>query len=178
LGARDAGDFAHEVAMTALTGSTTPASSAPLRRRRAGLLAGLLLSLLIVVCLAGGTGAYLLVQHAQPVGSTQPQAAVDGFLGAVFTDHDPDKAGEFVCARARDPRDLQRLVEKVSEVEERYRSPRTTWQIGPTRRGDHEASVPVRLTLTTGDDQVAEHEITLLLVDQRGWWVCDVEAAG
>jgi hypothetical protein len=154
------------------------ATAAPPRRPRVGLLAGLLLGLLIVVCLAGGTGAYLLVQHAQPVGSTQPQAAVDGFLGAVFTDHDPDKAGEFVCARARDPQELQRLVDKVNEVEAQYRSPRTTWQIGPVRTGDHEAAATVRLTLTTGDDQVAEHEITLLLVDQRGWWVCDVEAAG
>lgn len=147
-------------------------------RPRVGPLAGLVLGLLVLLCLAGGTGAYLLVQHAQPVGSAQPQGAVNGFLAAVFTDHDADKAGEFVCSRARDPSQLQRLVDKVNEVEAGYRSPHTTWQIGPVRTGDHEATAPVRLTLTSADDQVAEHEITLRLVDQRGWWVCDVEAAG
>jgi hypothetical protein len=146
-------------------------------RRRAGPLAALALAVVIFLCAGGGTTAYFLVMNAQPRGSANPKAAVDGFLRAVFTEHDVDSAASYVCARARDSRDLAKLIDTVREQESQYSSPRTTWQTDPVQTDDHQARAKVTLTLTTGDERVAERDITLLLVDERGWWVCDVAAA-
>ena len=161
--------------LTGLTAPTVaPASTA--ERSRAGRLATLALLAVLLLCAGGGLGAYLLVMIDQPRGSETPKAAVDGFLGAVFTEHDVDSAASFVCARARDTRDLTKLIDTVREEERKYPSPRTTWQTEPVQTDDHRATARVTLTLTTGDERVAERDIELLLVDQRGWWVCDVAA--
>jgi hypothetical protein len=151
-----------------------PATGGP---HRAGPLAALALAVVMLLCAGGGVSAYFLVMNAQPRGSADPKAAVDGFLRAVFTEHDVDSAASYVCARARDSRDLTKLIDTVREQESQYSSPRTTWQAEPVQTGDHQARANVTLTLTTGDERVAERHVTLLLVDQRGWWVCDVAAA-
>ena len=148
----------------------------PTTGSRVGLLATLALAAVLLLCAGGGVGAYLLVMNDQPQGSATPKAAVDGFLRAVFTEHDVNSAASFVCARARDERDLTKLIDTVLEQERKYPSPRTTWQTDPVQTDDHRATAKVTLTLATGDERVAERDITMLLVDQRGWWVCDVTA--
>jgi hypothetical protein len=43
------------------------------------------------------------------------------------------------------------------------------------RTAKREATADVTLTLSTGLDRVAEKRVRLKLVDERGWWVCEVE---
>lgn len=137
----------------------------------------MVLAVALLLCAGGGVTAFFLVQNAQPRGAENPTAAVDGFLRAVFTEHDAEGAASYVCARSRDADDLTKLIETVREQERQFESPRTTWQTEPVQTGDHRATADVTLTLTTGDERVAQRQIKLLLIDQRGWWVCDVTAA-
>jgi len=149
----------------------------PPRRRRTGMIISILLAAVVLLCGGGGITAYLLVQNAQPRGATEPKAAIEGFLTAVFTNHDSFEAANFVCPAARDKNELAHLVSDVKMFEEKYSSPRTGWDYPPVQPDGKQASATVKLTLTTDNDQIAEKQILLLLVDDRGWWVCDVEAA-
>ena len=44
----------------------------------------------------------------------------------------------------------------------------------PIRPSGRQASAEVTLTMTTLNEQVSSRAVTLLLVEDRGWWVCDV----
>jgi len=147
------------------------------RKRRTGLIISIVLAAVVLLCGGGGITAYLLVQNAQPRGATEPKAAIEGFLTAVFTNHNSIEAANFVCPAARDDNELAHLVSDVKVFEEKYASPRTRWEYPPVQPDGKQASATVKLTLTTDNDQIAEKQIRLLLVDDRGWWVCDVEAA-
>jgi hypothetical protein len=79
-----------------------------------------------------------------------------------------------VCERARDDTDLEQIVFRVKQSEEAYTAARTTWTYPPIRPVGQQATAEVTLTMTTLNEQVASQTITLLLVDDRGWWVCDI----
>jgi hypothetical protein len=154
----------------------SPPAPSPARIRRPALTMSLVFTLMVALCLGGGLVSFVVVQSAEPRGTPSPEAAVEGFLRAIFTEHSANSAAGFVCSDIRDNKELARLVFEVKAFERRYASPRTTWTYPPVQRtGAREASADVTLTLTTQVDQVAEKEIRLLLVDDRGWWVCDVE---
>ena len=92
---------------------------------------------LLLVLGGGGTAAYLLVA-GRAGGASSPAAAVDGFLGAVFTLHSAKDAAGFVCPRARDDGELDQVVFGVKTFEKDYPSARTTWtypEITPSDRG-------------------------------------------
>jgi type II secretory pathway pseudopilin PulG len=109
-------------------------------------------------------------------GANTPEQAVDGFLAAIYETQDARAAGRFVCERARDDAELDRIVLRVSQQAEEYPGSRTTWAYPPIRREGRTAAAEVTLTLTTANEQVASRELTFLLVDDGGWWVCDVRA--
>jgi hypothetical protein len=150
------------------------AGEPPPTRRRPLLVVGLVLALVIVI---GGFGAaaYVLVD-GRDAGSAAPADAVEGFLDAVFTKHSGKDAAAYVCPRARSEAELDQVVFGVKTFEKDYPSPRTSWAYPQIRPDGATASAVVRLTLTTANEQVAEKQITLLLVDDKGWWVCDVQA--
>lgn len=163
-----------------------PAAAAPdpatirSHRRRTGIVLSTALAVAVLLCGGGGVTAYFLVQNAQPPGAATPTAAADGFLTAVFADHDAEKVAGFVCAEARDTEEIQQLIDQVTAFESQYRRPRTTWLTPEITTPDsqHDTAIAdVTLTLTTADQQISQRAIVLTLVDQRGWWVCDVQAA-
>lgn len=152
--------------------------SAGPRRKGAGL-AALALFACLVACLGGGLGAYLLVERLQPRGSANPAQAIDGFLTAVFDEKDPGVAARFVCPDSRDERQLATLVYEIATFEARYDSSPTSWtyptvEVATSRRS---ATATIELTLTQGRNELAQKRIRLILVDDHGWWVCDVEEA-
>src|SRR5262245_27182353 len=146
--------------------------------RRPGTIASLILGLVVALCLGGGIGAYALVQDIQPRGSADPESAVDGFLSAVFSSHSAVAAADFVCSRNRNVDELTKMVERIRAFEERYESPRTSWDTQDVEVNGRDAATTVRLRLTVDAAQVAEERLRLKLVDQRGWFVCEVEQAG
>jgi hypothetical protein len=144
----------------------------PVRRRPLRIVA-IVIALLVVIG-GGGVAAYQLIV-GRSTGPAAPADAVEGFLGAVFTLKSAKEAATFVCPRARNTAELDQVVFDVKTFEKDYPSPRTTWTYPQIRTEGREASVSVTLTLTTANEQVAQKQITLLLVNDRGWYVCDVQ---
>jgi hypothetical protein len=145
----------------------------PPTRRRPLLMVGLVLALAVV--LAGGGGLTYLLVNERNAGSPAPADAVEGFLDAVYTKHSGKDAATFVCPRARDESELDQVVFGVKTFEKDYPSPRTSWTYPGIRPTGQQATAIVTLTLTTANEQVSEKSVTLLLVDDHGWWVCDVQ---
>ena len=86
------------------------------------------------------------------------------------------RAGRYVCKPARDDAELERIVFEVEQYEQSYAGARTTWAYPPIHTEGRRAVAEVTLTVTTANEQVATRPVTLLLVDDRGWWVCDIRA--
>jgi hypothetical protein len=146
----------------------------PKPRRRPSLVLGLVIALVLVIA-GGATAAFVLIGPASSRGSASPQQAVDGFLDGIYAKHSAKDAGRFVCERARNDQELDQIVFGVKTFEQEFLSARTTWSYPEIRPAARQATASVTLTMTTANEQVAEKQITLLLVDDRGWWVCDVQ---
>jgi hypothetical protein len=154
-------------------GEAPPAGSPPRRRRRPGFA---LIAMLVALVGVGVVTTSVVAGLPSSSGANTPEQAVDGFLAAIYDNHDPRAAGRYVCERARDDAELDRIVLRVSQQAEDYPGARTTWAYPPIRREGRTAAAEVTLTMTTANEQVASRELTFLLVDDGGWWVCDVRA--
>jgi flagellar basal body-associated protein FliL len=150
----------------------------PPRRHRGLLITSIVLGVVLLLCGGGGTTAYFLIKNIGNQGKASPSAAVDGFLTAVFRDHDVEKANKFVCSDSRDKAALSRKIDELRSYEQKYKSPQYSWTT-PTvqsRKGST-ATLTVPLKITTADDRVAEMKLKFVTVDDSGWWVCEVGSA-
>jgi hypothetical protein len=147
------------------------AGKPPRQRRR---MLGIVLAAFVVLLLGGGlVGAWLFIGPGVR-GTATPEAAVHGFLAGIYEAHDARAAARHVCERARDDDELDQIVFQVKQHEQAYTAARTTWSFPPIHPNGRQATAEVTLTMTTANEQVSSREITLLLVNDRGWWVCDV----
>lgn len=147
------------------------AGEAPRPRRR---VLGILLACgLLVVLGVGIAGAWLVIGPGMR-GDDSPEAAVNGFLTGIYETRDAHDAGRHVCERARDDAELGRIVFTVRQQQEAFTAARTTWNPPTIHVDGREATAEVTLTMATLNEQVSTRTITLQLVDDRGWWVCDV----
>jgi len=136
-----------------------------------------LLALLVVLVLGGLAAAFAVVGPVGDRGSGTPAEAVDGFLGGIYGTHSAKDAARFVCENARDDNELEQIVFQVRQLEESYSSARTTWNYPDIQADGRRASAQVTLTMTTANEQLATRTVALELVDNRGWWVCDITIA-
>ncbi len=146
----------------------------PRRRRRPPLILGLIIALVVVLA-GGATAAFVLIGPSSSRGSATPEEAVEGFLDAIYGRHSAKDAARFVCERSRNDAELDQIVFGVKTFEQEFTSPRTSWAYPSIQPTGRQATATVTLRMSTADEQVSERRITLLLVDDRGWWVCDVQ---
>ncbi len=145
----------------------------PPQRVRSALIVAVILALLAAAVVT----TYRVMGASGSRGTDTPEQAVEGFLGGIYHLHDPRSAGRYVCGSARVDAELDQIVFRVEQAEQSYTGAQTTWTYPPIRTEGRRAAAEVSLTLTTANEQVARRSVTLLLVDDRGWWVCDVRAA-
>jgi hypothetical protein len=138
--------------------------------------ASIVFTVVLLLCASGGAAAFLLLRRVETAeGAPEPVAAVDGFLRAIYTDRDATRAASLVCSEARDEAAIGRRVQEVERYAATYTSPRFEWS--PPRideRTTETARVSTTLTVTTGDEKVADQRLTFRLVNKIGWWVCEV----
>jgi hypothetical protein len=146
----------------------------PKRKRRTGLIVGIVLTVAALLCAGGGTAAYFLIQNAQPVGQATPDKATRGFLTAIYTDHDVKAATGFVCPDARDSAKLTKVINDLTAFEQEYEGPTVTWDTPTITTEKVTGTAHISLTLKTDDERVASKKLVLDLLNSRGWWVCDV----
>jgi hypothetical protein len=138
---------------------------------------GFVLIAAAVLVLAGGAVAtYLLGGPFGDRGADTPGQAVDGFLTGIYGSHDAQTAGRYVCGRARDDAELDQIISQVSQQQAGYPGQRTTWSYPQIQPDGQQATARVTLTMTTADERIASRQVNIALVDDRGWWVCDVRA--
>ncbi|HEU4425245.1 MAG TPA: hypothetical protein VFR67_22165, partial [Pilimelia sp.] len=154
----------------------TPYPPAARPKKKRGALIGAILAVVLVLCAGGGITAWLLLQNVETgQGASEPVAAVDAFMEAVYKDHDAAKAANLVCAEARDEADLARKVEEIKAYDTRYDNPTFEW--GDPKvddKNDERAIVSVKLTMITGDEKTSNQDLKFTVVQKTGWWICEI----
>ncbi|MFV2009540.1 MULTISPECIES: hypothetical protein [unclassified Micromonospora] len=145
-------------------------------RRRGLLITSVVLGVVLLLCGGGGIAAFLVINNLETgSGAAEPVAAVDDFLHAVYTDRDVTAAADLVCREARDE---SALIEKVEEIEgysSTYRNPQFEWNVPTVDEQDEDrAVVSVTVRMVTEDERSAEQDLSFVVVQKSGWFVCDV----
>ena len=149
-------------------------------KKRRGLLITILSVVFVLFLAGGGVSAYLLTRDTTK-GQATPQAATDGFLTAIYTNHDANAAAHYVCPQARDNAKLTAKINEIKQRDSQYELPKYTWST-PTVKQDatsaDEAHVTLTLTLRTANEQKAEQSLLIVATRHNGWWVCEVKQGG
>jgi hypothetical protein len=153
-----------------------PSSPSAPKTSRALLITSLVLAVVLVLCGGGGLAAFFLLRGAPGgEGASEPVAAVDGFLRAVYTDRDANKAASLVCREARDSAKIRKKVDEVRNYSRSYDNPRFKWDVPKVDdQNADRAVVSVKLTMITGDDKTSDQQLRFTVVQKTGWWVCEV----
>lgn len=163
---------------TALQPGYPPYGEAPPapKKKRGLLIASIVLAVALLLCGGGGTAAFLVLRNAESgEGAPTPTEAVTGFLTAVYTEQDAARAATLVCPAARDAKAIAKRVKQVQDLSQTYKSPRFSWLIPVVGDQNQErAIVSVKVTMATADEKVSHQELKFTVVQESGWWVCEV----
>ncbi|MEU4566321.1 hypothetical protein [Micromonospora sp. NPDC023956] len=152
-----------------------PPPAAP-RKKRGLLIASIIVVVALLLCAGGGTAAFFLLRGADSgEGADEPTTAVKNFLTAVYQDRNAGRATELVCSSARD---REKIAAKVAEVEKyvaEHDTPRFRWTDPKVdERTEERATVTTTVTVTTADEKITNQELRFTVVQETGWWVCEV----
>lgn len=157
---------------------TPPSGNSPLRPgdpRRSTIFLSMAFVATLALCGGGAVSAYYLLRDADNPGSPDPMTAVNRFLTAVYTQQDANAAEDLVCRKSRDETKLAQRVEQISQYADGYQGAVFRWD-DPTvanRDGD-EATVGVRVVMSTEDEKTAAQDLRFTVIRKSGWLVCDV----
>ncbi|NUR74028.1 MAG: hypothetical protein HOU81_24710, partial [Hamadaea sp.] len=151
----------------------------PKKKSKAGIIIGITLAVVLVLCLGGGVGAYFLLKKTDQggQGAADPKAAATAFLKAFYEDQSAADAEKTICAQARDSKTITQQIDAIKNLGQTYSKPAFTWDtpaVSDTTEKD--AKVTVKLTMTTADEKVSKQELVLTTINDQGWWVCDVQS--
>src|SRR5690606_38750042 len=158
-----------------------PYGGEPVPPRRGGrglLIGGTVLAAVLVLCIGGAAGAFLLLRDTDTGGAESPTAAVQAFLQAVYRDLDAARASDLVCSEARDESALGAKINEIAAYQDAYREPRFTWTSPEEVGQDGELTfIETTVTMMTGDEKTSELRLRVSVLDKGsdGWWVCDVQ---
>ncbi|MFG1950677.1 hypothetical protein [Micromonospora sp. NPDC048830] len=152
-----------------------PAPAQP-RKKRGVLIASIVLALAVLLCGGGGVAAFLTLRNVESgEGAKEPTAAVQNFLAAVYQERDAKKAAGHVCSAARDDKQIAAKVAEVKRYAEEHEGARFRWTAPKVdNQTDDRATVTTKVTMTTSDEKVAEQDLRFTVVQQTGWWVCEI----
>ena len=144
-------------------------------RKRSTLFLSMAVVATLALCSGGAVSAYYLLRDADNPGSADPVTAVNRFLTAVYTQQDATAARDLVCAKSRDEAKLAARVEQISSYADGYQGPVFRWdEPAVAGRDEEQASVDVRLVMSTEDEKTAAQDLRFTVVRKTGWLVCEV----
>lgn len=144
-------------------------------RRRSTLFLSLAFAATLVLCGGGAVSGYYLFRDVDNPGSPDPMTAVNRFLTAVYTQQDASAAKDLVCRKSRDEAKLAQRVEQISSYADGYHGAVFRWDDPAVAgRNDDEATVGVRVVMSTVDEKSAAQDLQFTVIRKSGWLVCDV----
>jgi hypothetical protein len=152
---------------------------APTGKKRSGWLIGILTGVFVLLLAGGGISAYLLTTQNSGTGQPTAQTALDGFLTAVYTNNDASAAAKYVCPQARDQAKISAKINEIRQRNSKYELPRYSWKSPETKSGqnlpNNEIVLATTVTVRTATEQHAEQSLQFTMLNQNGWWVCEVK---
>ncbi|GIG63880.1 Rv0361 family membrane protein [Phytomonospora endophytica] len=147
-----------------------PPEDPPARKPRGGAFA--LLAALLAFCALAAVGGYLLIDNLADQGPADPNQAVEGFLGALLTDRDPQAARRYVCADIRDS-DFAVYLDAVTTAEKTTGDQvQLAWDhVTTSSETGRAATVTADVSSTTSAGTEAE-TWTFSVVKAQDWYVC------
>lgn len=147
----------------------------PKKRNKGLIITAIVLGVLLVLCLIGGVGAFLLLRDTEGTGKPTAKEAAQGFLTEIYKNNDATKAEKLVCKEARDAKAIKSKVTEVKDQTSKLKSPTFDWDtVKVENETDKRADTTVTIKLTTSDEKVSEQTVKLELVKRDGWFVCEV----
>jgi hypothetical protein len=138
---------------------------------------GLIIAIVAVVLVGGSTTAFLLLRGGGGEGQPNPTAAATNFLTAVYKDKDATKAAKYVCSSARNQDQIDRKVSEIKAYVTKFnRDPQYAWDEPKVENsGKDRATLAVTVRFTTSDDRAAEEKLSIIAVNDSGWYVCEIK---
>jgi hypothetical protein len=149
----------------------------PPKKSRGLMITLVVLGLVVVLLGGGGTAAYFVLRDSGGPGKASPADAVNDFLTAVYKNKDVDAAEKAVCSSARDKNALLKRIDDIKKYESNLKDPTYTWTTPTVEKQEkNSATVNASVKVTTSDDKVAESKLKFLAVNDKGWFVCEINA--
>jgi hypothetical protein len=152
-----------------------PPGTPPPAKKRGLMITLLVIGLAVVLCGGGGAAAYFVFRDSGGKGQASPVDAVQGFLKAIYVDHDADAAANLVCSSSRDKNALIKRIDDIKSYDTSLKDPAYTWPAPTVEKQDTKsATVDADVKVTTSDDKVAESKLKFLTTNSSGWFVCEI----
>jgi hypothetical protein len=150
----------------------------PPKKKRGLMIVLLVVGLVVVLCGGGGAAAYFVFRDSGGTGQATPVDAVQGFLKAIYVDHDADAAANLTCSSSRDKNTLIKRIDDIKSYDTSLKDPSYTWPTPTVQKQDStSATVNADVKVTTSDDKVAESKLTFVTTNNSGWFVCEISGA-
>ena len=140
------------------------------------IITAIVLGVLLVLCLVGAAGAFVLLNNHEGKGKDTARAAAQEFLTAIYKDGNATSAEKLVCKEARDAKEIGDKVKEIKDQGAKLKNPSYSWDsIKSANETETSADTIVVVKLSTSDEKLSEQTLKLMLIKRDGWFVCDVK---
>jgi flagellar basal body-associated protein FliL len=149
------------------------------KKHRTGLIVSLVLVVILILCGGVATTAYVVSTRQNGTGQNSPSDAANAFLTAIYLHQSATDAEKYVCQQSDDATAISKQVDDIKAQMDKLQNPTYAWdELAVTNQTKTEATVTTRLRIDTVDEKSASQHISLITVNDHGWWVCDVSTGG
>jgi flagellar basal body-associated protein FliL len=161
------------------TDGAAPGEAPVNKKHRTGLIVSLVLVVILILCGGVATTAYVVSTRQNGTGQASPADAANAFLTAIYLHQSATDAEKYVCQQADDATAISKQVDDIKAQMDKLQNPTYAWDdLAVTKQTKTEATVTTRLRIDTVDEKSASQQISLITVNDHGWWVCDVSTGG
>ncbi|MBA3489797.1 MAG: hypothetical protein H0T78_09700 [Longispora sp.] len=145
-------------------------------RSRSGWVVSLVFVLVVLLCLGGGAGSFLLISQLEPRGANTPRTAVDTVMRGIFAEQDKKVATRYVCPEIGDSA-IEQKIDEVKDLLDKRPGTTFTWDISQKSRERTEAVYNVTLNLGDAGETSSSQKYEVTAESNGGWRVCGFKRA-
>lgn len=143
-------------------------------RSRSGLVVSLIFGVVLLLCIGGGAGAYLLVSRIEGRGADSATAAAETVLRAIFLERDQEKATDYLCTEV-DPQIIKQKIDEVNDLLTDNPDATFSWEMTEKSRTRIKAVLDVHLHVHGSRQELTSHNYEITTQSDGGWRVCGLK---